>query len=46
MNSFARKWMAEWLEGLGRITLLAKESVASLLTFKVAWRDRRRAPHQ
>ena len=31
--------MAEWLEGLGRITLLAKESVASLLTFKVAWRD-------
>ncbi|MGO8927407.1 MAG: MlaE family ABC transporter permease [Limisphaerales bacterium] len=33
------KWMAEWLEGLGRITLLAKESFASLFTFKVAWRD-------
>jgi phospholipid/cholesterol/gamma-HCH transport system permease protein len=31
--------MAEWLEGLGRITLLARESFASLLTFKVAWRD-------
>src|ERR1017187_8685702 len=34
-----RKWIAEWLEGLGRITLLAKESIASLLTFKVAWRE-------
>jgi phospholipid/cholesterol/gamma-HCH transport system permease protein len=39
MNSWGNKWMAEWLEGLGRITLLAKESVASLFTFKVAWRD-------
>jgi len=39
MSSWGNKWMAEWLEGLGRITLLAKESVASLLTFKVAWRD-------
>jgi phospholipid/cholesterol/gamma-HCH transport system permease protein len=39
MNFWGNKWMAEWLEGLGRITLLAKESVASLLTFKVAWRD-------
>ena len=39
MNLWGNKWMAEWLEGLGRITLLAKESVASLLTFKVAWRD-------
>src|ERR1017187_4560840 len=39
MNSFARQWIDEWLEGLGRITLLAKESVASLFTFRVAWRD-------
>src|SRR5664280_3787010 len=39
MNFWGNKWMAEWLEGLGRVTLLAKESVASLLTFKVAWRD-------
>ena len=39
MNFWGNKWMAEWLEGLGRITLLAKESVASLFTFKVAWRD-------
>ena len=36
---FWDKWVTDWLEGLGRITLLAKESVASLLTFKVAWRD-------
>jgi len=39
MNFWGNKWMADWLEGLGRITLLAKESIASLLTFKVAWRD-------
>jgi phospholipid/cholesterol/gamma-HCH transport system permease protein len=39
MNLWGNKWMAEWVEGLGRITLLAKESIASLLTFKVAWRD-------
>ena len=39
MNLWGNKWMAEWLEGLGRITLLAKESITSLLTFKIAWRD-------
>jgi phospholipid/cholesterol/gamma-HCH transport system permease protein len=39
MNSWDKNWIADWLEGLGRVTLLAKESVASLLTFKVAWRD-------
>src|SRR5882672_4057357 len=38
MNFWA-KWVGEWLEGLGRITLLAKESVASLCTLKVAWKD-------
>jgi len=32
-------WIMEWIEGLGRLTLLAKEAVASLLTFKVTWRD-------
>jgi phospholipid/cholesterol/gamma-HCH transport system permease protein len=35
----AGEWIADWLEGLGRITLLTRESIASLLTFKVAWRD-------
>ena len=39
MNLWGNKWMTEWLEGLGRLTLLARESLASLLTFKVAWRD-------
>src|ERR1017187_548339 len=39
MNLWGNKWTTEWLGGLGRLTLLAKESLASLLTFKVAWRD-------
>src|SRR6201988_3440367 len=38
MNFWARR-ISEWLEGLGRLTLLAKDTLASLLTFKVAWRD-------
>ncbi|MGH7967236.1 MAG: MlaE family ABC transporter permease, partial [Limisphaerales bacterium] len=37
--NFWDEWVAEWLEGLGRLTLLAKDTLASLLTFKVAWRD-------
>src|SRR5215831_6086819 len=36
---FWSEWIAEWLEGLGQLTLLAKDTFASLLTFKVAWRD-------
>ncbi len=39
MNSLANTRVAGWLEGLGRITLLAKESVSSLFRFKPAWRD-------
>ncbi|HVM51342.1 MAG TPA: ABC transporter permease [Candidatus Acidoferrum sp.] len=39
MHVQARQWISEWLEGLGRLTLLTRESIASLLTFKVAWRD-------
>src|SRR5437660_1674340 len=39
MISQGRKWIAEWLEGLGRLTLLTQEAIASLFTFKVAWRD-------
>src|SRR6201988_5425692 len=38
MNFWARR-ISEWLEGLGRLTLLAKDAVASLLSFKVAWKD-------
>jgi phospholipid/cholesterol/gamma-HCH transport system permease protein len=33
------KWVAEWLEGLGQLTLLARAITVSLFTFKVAWRD-------
>jgi len=39
MKVFANTVLAEWLEGLGRITLLAKEAITSLFTLKVAWRD-------
>src|SRR5690242_11838807 len=38
MNFWAT-WISEWFEGLGRLTLLAKDAIASLFTFKVAWRD-------
>lgn len=37
--SFWAKWISEWLEGLGRLSLLAKDAVGSLFTFRVAWRD-------
>src|ERR1041384_4257304 len=37
--SFWGKWISEWLEGLGRLTLLTKDAVSSLFTLKVAWRD-------
>src|SRR6516164_2806129 len=37
--NFWGKWISEWIEGLGGLTLLAKDTVASLLTLKVAWRD-------
>jgi phospholipid/cholesterol/gamma-HCH transport system permease protein len=39
MISQGNKWFAEWLEGLGRLTLLTQESIVSLFTLKVAWRD-------
>ena len=39
MNFGGRKWIAEWLVGLGRITLLAREAAGSLFRFKVVWRD-------
>jgi ABC-type transporter Mla maintaining outer membrane lipid asymmetry permease subunit MlaE len=38
MMLWGDRWIAEWLEGLGRLTLLAKRVIASLSTFKVAWR--------
>jgi len=33
------KWLTEWVEGMGRITLLAKETISSLFTFKLSWSD-------
>jgi len=39
MNFLARTWIGEWLIGLGRIAILARDSIASLLTFKLVWRD-------
>jgi len=39
MTSAAKQFLSDWLGGLGRFGLLAKESLVSLLTFKVAWRD-------
>src|SRR5436190_21875704 len=39
MISQGRKWIAEWLEGLGRLALLTQETIASLFTLKVAWKD-------
>src|SRR5579862_4623447 len=39
MNILGNKFVAEWLQGLGRITLLAKESIQSLFTFHVALRN-------
>ena len=39
MTFWANKWIAEWIAGLGRLAILAKESLASVLTFKVTWRD-------
>jgi phospholipid/cholesterol/gamma-HCH transport system permease protein len=31
--------ISNWLEGLGRLTLLTKDTICSLFSFKVAWRD-------
>src|SRR5882757_11506429 len=39
MNLFANKFVEEWLDGLGGLALLAKESLNSLFTLKVTWRD-------
>src|SRR3989475_3949214 len=39
MNFWGNRWISEWLEGLGNFTLLVKESITSLFTLKVAWRD-------
>jgi phospholipid/cholesterol/gamma-HCH transport system permease protein len=39
MNAQENNWFSDWVVGLGRLALLVKECVNSLLTFKVVWRD-------
>lgn len=39
MNFLANTWMAQWLAGLGRVTLLAKDAFSSLVRLKLSWRD-------
>jgi phospholipid/cholesterol/gamma-HCH transport system permease protein len=39
MNFLARTWIGEWLAGLGRVTLLSRDAIASCLTFKFSRRD-------
>jgi phospholipid/cholesterol/gamma-HCH transport system permease protein len=39
MNLLQRTWIGEWLAGLGRITLLSRDAIASCLTFKASRRD-------
>jgi phospholipid/cholesterol/gamma-HCH transport system permease protein len=39
MNFLSSTWVGEWIEGLGRIALLAKEAFGSFFRFRVAWRD-------
>src|SRR5512146_1691566 len=38
MSLWAR-WISEWLEGLGQLTLLAKDTISSLFTLKLSGRD-------
>src|SRR6202046_2121838 len=39
MNNFANRFVAEWMQGLGAITLLGKESLQFLFMMRVTWRD-------
>jgi phospholipid/cholesterol/gamma-HCH transport system permease protein len=39
MILFANKLAVEWLEGLGRLTRLAKEVAGSVLALRITWRD-------
>jgi len=39
MSLWGNKWISDWIGGLGRLTLLAKDAISSLCTLKVAWCD-------
>src|SRR3954463_11127176 len=39
MNFLSNTWVGEWIEGLGRIALLASGATGSLFRLRIAWRD-------
>src|SRR5882724_60161 len=39
MNGFALRWVSEWLQGLGQISLLGKEVLGSIFSGKTSGRD-------
>ncbi|HEX9045739.1 MAG TPA: ABC transporter permease [Verrucomicrobiae bacterium] len=39
MNFLGQTWIGDWLSGLGRIALMARDAIASSLTFKASRRD-------
>lgn len=39
MRTFSKRWVRHWLEGLGQISLLAKEAGHSIVRWRVAGRD-------
>jgi phospholipid/cholesterol/gamma-HCH transport system permease protein len=39
MNFLTRTWIGEWIGGLGRITLLAQETLGAIVRAKIDWRD-------
>jgi phospholipid/cholesterol/gamma-HCH transport system permease protein len=39
MKFLAGTWVGDWLTGLGRIAVLAREAFVSFLTLKITWRD-------
>ena len=39
MNLQSDTMAAGWLQGLGRLTLLARDAIASLFRVRIAWRD-------
>jgi phospholipid/cholesterol/gamma-HCH transport system permease protein len=39
MNFLGQTWVGEWLLGLGRLAVMARDAVASCLTFKASRRD-------
>ena len=39
MNFLARTWVGEWLTGLGRIAVMSRDAMVSLVTLKITWKD-------